>query len=393
MTSLNDRIAKHVRVNLMNMKDPATTTPPILILFIISTCNMKCEHCFYWQELNQKDDLSYDEICALSDDLGRVEQLYLSGGEPFLRKEFGEICLRFIDRNHTREIYSPTNGYYTDRTIAALRKILSDPRLESFGVEISLDGMPAFHDEFRKTKYSFSKAMETYDALAALQEEDPRVHIYSISTATETNMDEFRKLTTFLFDRCPKMTHHHLAIIRGERKNPGLQGPKLEEYRALSDYMRRLWAPRDAKRQGSIVDPMLQRMKVETARAQRQINPCQAGRHVGVVYANGDVSLCEQREPLGNLRKATFREIWGSQAAKDVRCSIQRKECWCTNEMFMWPSIVYNPPALAATFMKAKPWRAPEPLRPHERQAYTAEEARMEHAPPKPTRTAIRIAE
>jgi MoaA/NifB/PqqE/SkfB family radical SAM enzyme len=74
MTSLNDRIAKHVRVNLMNMKDPATTTPPILILFIISTCNMKCEHCFYWQELNQKDDLSYDEICALSDDLGRVER-------------------------------------------------------------------------------------------------------------------------------------------------------------------------------------------------------------------------------------------------------------------------------------------------------------------------------
>ena len=31
-------------------------------------------------------------------------------------------------------------------------------------------------------------------------------------------------LTTFLFDRCPKMSHHNLALIRGDRKNPSLQG-------------------------------------------------------------------------------------------------------------------------------------------------------------------------
>jgi len=386
MTSLIDRIGKHARVNLLNIKDPATTTPPILILFIISTCNMKCEHCFYWQELNQKDDLSFDEICALSDDLGRVEQLYLSGGEPFLRREFADICLRFIDRNGAREIYSPTNGFYTERTIAALRRILEDKRLETFGVEISLDGMPAFHDDFRKTKYSFAKAMETYDALAALQAEDPRVQIYAISTATETNMDEIRKLTTFLFDRCPKMAHHHLAMIRGERKNPGLQGPALADYQSLSEYMRRLWAPRDEERQGSIVDPMLQHMKIETARAQRQINPCQAGRHVGVVYANGDVSLCEQREPLGNLRDKTFRDIWGSDAARAVRGSIARKECWCTNEMFMWPSIVFNPASLASTYLRARPWAKAIPLRASERVAYSAADATMDMPPKKPAR-------
>ena len=57
-------------------------------LFINSICNMKCEHCFYWQNLNRRDDLTFDEIVRLSEDLGPVENLNLSGGEPFLRREF-----------------------------------------------------------------------------------------------------------------------------------------------------------------------------------------------------------------------------------------------------------------------------------------------------------------
>ena len=49
---------------------------------------MKCEHCFYWKQLNQRDDLTFQEIVALSQDLGPIENLNLSGGEPFLRREF-----------------------------------------------------------------------------------------------------------------------------------------------------------------------------------------------------------------------------------------------------------------------------------------------------------------
>ena len=64
-------------------------TPPFLTLFITSTCNLTCPHCFYWRELNQKDDLSFDEIAKLSESLDPIENLNLSGGEPFLRKTRG----------------------------------------------------------------------------------------------------------------------------------------------------------------------------------------------------------------------------------------------------------------------------------------------------------------
>ena len=173
--------------------------------------------------------------------------------------------------------------------------------------ELSLDGMGEFHDQFRGSPGAFDKAMETYDALAELQETDPRLRIHAISTATDVNMDEIRRLTPYLFERCPKMDHHNLALIRGDRKNPSLQGPNLAQYQELYDYVRRLWAPREEGRYGSVVEPMLQWAKSRTAAAeQRQVVPCRAGILNAVVYSNGDVSVCENHAPLGNLRREDF---------------------------------------------------------------------------------------
>ena len=113
---LLDRIVRHARITATNYEE--RPSPPFLILFINSICNMKCEHCFYWQELNQRDDLTSEEIFRLSESLGPIENLNLSGGEPFLRKEFAEICRQFIRQNQVRQIYVPTNGWYTDKIVA-----------------------------------------------------------------------------------------------------------------------------------------------------------------------------------------------------------------------------------------------------------------------------------
>jgi MoaA/NifB/PqqE/SkfB family radical SAM enzyme len=354
------RVARHLRLTSYSYR--TMPSPPFLVLFINSICNMKCEHCFYWTSLNKRDDLSRDEIFALSDSLGPIENLNLSGGEPFLRREFGEICRKFIRTNGVKQIYVPTNGYYTDKTIAAIAEVLEEPALDLFVAELSLDGMPEFHDTFRVAKGAFRKAMETYDALAALQSSDARLRIHSISTATDVNMEEIRKLTTFLYDRCPQMDHHNLAIIRGDRKNPTLQGPGLKQYEDLYAYVRRLWAPREQGRHGSLVEPMLQWGKVETVKQARQVIPCKAGRISGVVYANGDVGVCEIHKPIGNLRQKSFPEIWHSEQARRLRASIARKACHCTTEVFMWSSIVYQPLPLVKAFLKSRAWRRPAPL-------------------------------
>ena len=361
-----DRISRHLRISAKTLEE--APSPPFLVLFINSICNMKCEHCFYWTSLNKRDDLTKEEIFALSDSLGRIENLNLSGGEPFLRKEFAEICRKFIKTNGVRQIYVPTNGYFTDRCIAAVKDVLQEKDLDLFVVELSLDGMPEFHDKFRVARHAFEYAMRTYDALVELQKTDSRLRIHSISTATDVNMEEIRQLTTYLYDRCPQMDHHNLAIIRGDRKNPTLHGPKLQEYEDLYEYIRRLWAPREVGRYGGIVEPMLQWGKVETVKQQRQVVPCMAGKISAVVYANGDVGVCEIHKPIGNLRQKSFPEIWKSDEARALRASIRRKECYCTTEVFMWSSIVYQPVQLVRAMKAGKVWQSARPLEPGERQ-------------------------
>ena len=304
--------------------------------------------------MNKRDDLSFKEFEQLSLDLGHFENLNLSGGEPFLRKEFAEICELFIQNNAVKNIYVPTNGYFTDKTEKALRKVLANKSLKLFVCEISLDGMPDYHNRFRGNPRSFEKAMETYEMLARLQKEDPRLLIHANTVAMSENMDEIWQLTEYLHDNCPRMEHHNLAIIRGDRKNPSLQGPQLQKYKELYAHVSKVWADREAARFGASVEPMLQWAKVKTIETESQYVPCKAGILSGVVYANGDVSVCEQHLPLGNLREKSFFEIWDSEEAEKLREQIRMKKCFCTNEVFLWSSIVFQPVQLTRAAIGAR---------------------------------------
>src|SRR5262249_53134225 len=145
-------------------------------------------------------------------------------------------------------------------------------------------------------------------------------------------------------------------------KNPALRCPTMVEYKELYEYVRRLWHAREEGRYGSIVEPMLQWAKVKTVERGTQVVPCRAGVLSAVVYANGDVGVCELHEPLGNLRKSSFQEIWDSPDAQRLRQSIANKECHCTTEVFLWPSIVYQPASLARAMVGGRVWQKLEPL-------------------------------
>src|ERR1044071_3666830 len=91
-----------------------------LFLFVTSRCNSLCRTCFYFDKLNSRDDLTFDEIATISTTAGPFRKLWLSGGEPVLRDELAEIVAMFARRNGVRNVNLPTNGLLPDRMWPAL---------------------------------------------------------------------------------------------------------------------------------------------------------------------------------------------------------------------------------------------------------------------------------
>ena len=67
-----------------------------VILFVTSRCNAFCKTCFYHEELNQPGDLTFEQIEQVSRTMPAITDLWLSGGEPTLRRDLSEIINLFV---------------------------------------------------------------------------------------------------------------------------------------------------------------------------------------------------------------------------------------------------------------------------------------------------------
>ena len=104
--------------------------PVYLVYFITDACNAKCKHCLLadgahpgWEEpsmVYRKQELSLEEIDKVTASMGKGSLMFLlpTGGEPFLRKDIGEIIKIFHKNTGVRNVGIPTNGSTTARTVS-----------------------------------------------------------------------------------------------------------------------------------------------------------------------------------------------------------------------------------------------------------------------------------
>ena len=95
------------------------TTPTAIILYVTNRCNLKCDHCFYWDSLNKDSyELSVEEISKIVDSLQHLISLSLTGGEPFLRKDLSEIVEIFVRKGKVKEIGIASNGFMSNAIVS-----------------------------------------------------------------------------------------------------------------------------------------------------------------------------------------------------------------------------------------------------------------------------------
>ena len=142
-----------------------------VIFFVTSTCNLRCSHCFYWQNLNRQKDLQMEDIKKVSLNLPSFDTLLLSGGEPFLRKELPEIIRLFYENNNINTVNIPTNGTLTSLIAPKVEEILNISKELKVCVFFSLDGLAEFHDTLRGMKGSFKKNLASMRKLSELKKQ------------------------------------------------------------------------------------------------------------------------------------------------------------------------------------------------------------------------------
>src|SRR5438067_12305817 len=84
--------------------------PVVLNILITSVCDMRCVHCFFTDELDDKPrkklQMTTSQVTRISATLGaNLGVLIIAGGEPFTRKDLPEIARAFYENNRLESIY------------------------------------------------------------------------------------------------------------------------------------------------------------------------------------------------------------------------------------------------------------------------------------------------
>lgn len=298
---------------------PEGPSGPVVIWNLIRRCNLTCRHCYALAaDKDFAGELSFAEVCTTLDDLKAygVPVLILSGGEPLMRPDIHAIGRRAKDMGFYVGLSS--NGTLIDDAQAA--------EIAAVGydyVGVSLDGLRARHDAFRRLEGSFDAALagirrcrdkgvkvglrftltrDTFEDLPALldlvaAEDIDKVYLSHLNYAGRGNhnrLDDARHQRTraaldLLFERC-------LADLRAGRGRDYVTGNNDADGAYLY-----LWARQRFPGHAERLLPLLTRW---------------GGNASGVNVANidnlGNVhpDTMWWTHTLGNVRQRPFSELW-----------------------------------------------------------------------------------
>ncbi len=128
---------------------------PVVIWNLIRRCNLTCKHCYSISaDKDFAGELSTQEVFTVMDDLKQfhVPVLILSGGEPLLRPDIFDIARR-----------AKAMGFYVG--LSSNGTLIDESNIDRIAavdfnyVGVSLDGIGATHDKFRRLDGAFDASM------------------------------------------------------------------------------------------------------------------------------------------------------------------------------------------------------------------------------------------
>ncbi len=331
--------------------------PVLLNILVTSVCDMRCTHCFFTDELDdrprKKLQMKTHEIEKISETLGgNLGVLILAGGEPFTRKDLPEIARAFYQNNKLESIYLMSNGQIQKRIIPDVTRMLEECPDLNVTVALGIDGLKDQHEKIRQKQGSWDIAIDTARQLQQIKKEFPRLDIQTCTCFMHSNQDTIFDWYDFLkYELKPdKVNFNYIRPPSADPVELDIDHTRYAQLAQMIDDDSRHAALKNnyGGKAGffkAAIDIYMHGLIARTQETQQAQMTCYAGTAGGVIYDEGTVSSCENLAPIGNLREYdwNFQKLWLSPAMKERRKKAA-DGCFCTHESnSYYPSLPFNP--------------------------------------------------
>lgn len=310
-------------------------------------------------------ELSLAELTRIADSCPPLLWLAFSGGEIFLRSDLVDIAVAFYRRTRPAVILFPTNGLSTERIVGAMSEIVRSCPRSTVVVKLSLDGPAATHDRLRGVAGSHAACLRTAVELGKLQDDYRNFELGVNSVFCPATQDSMQETIDFVA-QLPYINTHTISLARGALADQSQLVTDLEKYRQAGEYLATKLKTGQARtyrfggaRLKAAQDILQRRYILETARQQRALLPCYAGRLNLVITDTGETYPCEnfqRKMRLGNIRACNgdLVRLLQTTRVRQVLSAIKSDGCFCTHECFMMTNILFNPTTYPALLKEYK---------------------------------------
>jgi MoaA/NifB/PqqE/SkfB family radical SAM enzyme len=331
--------------------------PVLLNILVTSVCDMRCTHCFFTDELDdrprKKLQMKTAEIDRIAQTLGgNLGVLILAGGEPFTRKDLPEIVSSFYRHNSLESVYLMSNGQIQKRIFPDVTRILEECPDLNVTIAMGIDGLQEQHDKIRQKPGSWSIAIETARELKAMKKQYPRLDLQTCTCFMHSNQDTIFEWYDFLkHDLKPdKVNFNYIRPPSADPIELDIDHPRYAKLAQMIDDDSRHAALKNnyggnAGFFKAAIDIYMHGLIARTQETGVAQLTCYAGTAGAVIYDEGTLSSCENLAPIGNLRDHdwNFQGLWLSPEMK-ARRKHAANGCFCTHESnCYYPSLPFNP--------------------------------------------------
>lgn len=325
-----------------------------LILYVTNRCNFRCSFCFYHTEVEKGrkvNELTLEEIRKISENLGPVIQLSITGGEPFLRDDLVEITDFFMKNNFVKYITIPTNASLSERIVAYLEKVLPQHQCAYFRIVFSIDGIGKQHDLYRSCPGSYKKILDTYAAVSPLRKKYHNLVLDSNSVYTsnteETILETIKTIKKeFDFDNIS------VTYARGDIKNQSLKNSSFKKYLEMNDYLKNIKRTKERRFLYPVwrgVRDVSREYLIRSVVNEEFVSHCVAGRKLIILGETGEVFPCEiLKQGMGNIRDCEYdlKGLLSQGKNRELVKWIKKSKCKCSFECALAANVIWGKWAL-----------------------------------------------